>query len=249
MWALGLGFGLALYGIHWADQPGLDYIFLPQLGFIIIMMCLVLYFMGLKKKPDFGPKFIWIPMLVIVASLFARLAVDFSQETLAGALFGVVMFAIYLASRELGKDIFIAFIPFVVIVALSCIGYGIANPGETTGGMITNYCASCGFMIFGLVVNKFKWQWVLLSLVLVALFITGAAEALFAVGVFGVVILVRRDWSKKILLPAGLLITMVVAWTALGNTQNLYAGDGSTIDGIKNRIIGMVTLTKSDSDI
>lgn len=222
IWIFGLGTGLALYGIHWREQPLLNYFFLPQLGLIIIIACLLLYYTKYSHRPDFGPKYVWVPMLVIVASIVARLVVDFSFISAAGALYGVILFGVYLLSRQLGKEIFMVFIPFVAIVAVSCIVNGIMHPGETTGGIITNYCASAGFMIFGTAVNKFKWQWVLATLVLVALFFVGALEALFAVIVLGIVILARKDWGRKLLLPIGLVAVVLLSSVMMGNFGALW---------------------------
>lgn len=222
IWAFVLGTGLAFSALHWAGQPLIDYIILPQLGLIIVAVCPVFYFMKHPRKLDLGPKYIWIPMLVIVASIAARLIIDFSVYALAGAFYGVIMFGVYLLSRQLGRAIFLAFIPFVVIVAISCIVDGLRNPGVVTGGIITNYCASAGFMIFGTIVNKFKWQWVMATLVLVALFFGGALEALFAVGVLSIIVLARRDWGRKTLLPIGLLVVAVTLWGSLGHFAPLW---------------------------
>jgi len=220
--AWGLGGGLALFALHWADQPGLNVIFIPTIGFAIAVVCMTMYFTELKTKPDFGPKILWIPMLVIVASIWGRLIVEFSWYSVVSGLFGVVLFATYVAARNIGKEIFVAFIPFVVIVAVSCIIDGVLNPGEITGGIITNYCAAAGFMIFGVVVNQFRWRWVLATLVLVALFFVGALEGLFAIGVLGIIILARRDWGKKLLLPIGLVIIAAIVWGVLGHFTPLW---------------------------
>lgn len=220
--AWGLGGGLALFAIHWAGQPGLDSIFIPWIGFAISVVAMTMYFTELKQKPGFGPKILWIPMLIIVASIWARLFVEFSYYSLVGGLFGVVLFATYVAARNIGKEIFVAFIPFVVAVAISIIISGFVSPGEPTGGIITNYCASVGFMIFGTVINKFRWQWVLATLVMVAIFFTGALEGLFAIGVLGIIVLARRDWGKKLLLPLGILVIAIMAWVLLGHFVPLW---------------------------
>jgi len=221
-WALTLGTGLALYGMHWVEQPFLDYVFLPQIGLIIIVFCVGFYFIQYPQKPDFGSKQVWIPMLVIVASIVAWVFIDFSMRTVASAFYGISLFAVYLVARQLGKNIFTIFIPFVIIIAISCIINGLINPGVKTGGINTNYCAISGFMIFGTVVNKFKWQWILAILVVVALFFTGSSEALFFISVFGIIMLVRRDWSKRLLVPIGTVIILIVTWGQLGNLAPLW---------------------------
>jgi len=237
VWAYGIGIGLSLYAIHWKEQPFLNYIFLPQLGFCIVMGCLMWYFAGLKHKPDLGPKYIWIPMLVIVISIMARLIIDFSMETIAGALLGIVLFALYIVSRQAGKDIFAAFIPFVIIVAVSCIINGITYPGEITGGIITNYCAAAGFMIFGTIVYQFKWQWLLSTVVLIALFFVGALEAVFTLVILGSIVLLRKDWSKKLILPVSLVSLTAIVWLALGHITPLYSGN-KNLETVTNIVTG-----------
>jgi hypothetical protein len=221
VWALGIG--LALYGIHWREQPFLDYgLFLPQLGLLIIVFTLISYFLDHKQFPGLGPKIVWIPMLVIVVSMWLRLFVDFSLQTVTGGLYGIVLFLLYTTSRILGKDIFKAFIPFVVVVAISVIINGVMHPGEITGGIITNYCASAGFMIFGTIVNNFKWQWVLSTIALIALCFVGALEGVFIMAVLIVAILWRRDWGKRILLPLGIVVALIVSLGIIGYLVPLY---------------------------
>ncbi len=221
VWALGIG--LALYGIHWREQPFLNYgVFLPQIGIVIVILTLVDYYLKQKHFPDLGPKIVWIPMLVIVASMWLRLIVDFSMQTVAGGLYGLVLFLLYVASRTLDKRIFLAFIPFVVVVAISVIVNGVMHPGQLTGGIITNYCASAGFMIFGTIVNNFKWQWVLATIALLALFFVGALEGAFIIAVLVGAILWRRDWGKKILLPVALVLLVASTWGVVGYLMPLY---------------------------
>lgn len=241
-----LGTGLALFAIHWAEQPFINYIFLPSLGIIITAFTLLLYYFKLKQFPSFGSKLIYIPMLVIVASITGRMAIDFSAYTFAGAVFGVMLFATYVASRSIGRHIFLAFIPFVAVVAISCIVNGIVNPGHITGGIITNYCASAGFMIFGTIVNNYKWQWLLATLVLVALFFVGAIEGLFIIGVLGITLLVRRDWSKKLLVTSGVGLVIVVIWVVLGFFTPLWGKYNFTV--LKNIVEGNTEMSSTSVD-
>lgn len=175
-------------------------------------------------------------MLVIVASLWLRLIVDFSIDTLAGAITGVLFFCIYLTARILGKDILEAFLPLVIIEAISVVAYGVIWPGIKNGGIIThkgnfdvgtgawvgNYDIATGFLILGLVFSAVKHQWWLSALVLVALFFTGADEAIFAVAILTLVILCRRDWSRKAILPVGALVIVLAICTPIGLTGRLY---------------------------
>jgi len=240
VWAIILGVGIALFGIHWEEQPFIEYLFLPALGFVIIILGLLFYFGNYyyahKAVPSLGPKVLWVPLVVIVLFIALRVAVDPSMETLAGLFFGIFMIAIYVASREVGRDMLLAFIPFVMIVAVSCVVDGITNPGEATGGMIANYCASTGFMIFGTIVNRFRWQWILATLVLVALFFTGALEAVFIMIVLGITLLIRRDWGRKTLLPVGLAAIAVIVGLSLG--YGFPSSGNANLDAISTILAG-----------
>lgn len=221
-WAMGVG--LALFAVHNANQPLLEYAFLPVVGLAIVVVC-VITILDKWRPESLGPKWVWIPMLVIVGLLWLRLIVNFSLDTVAGGVTGLLFFGIYLASRSLGKQILEVFLPLVIIEALSIITMGIMFPGVKNGGIIShsgNYDIATGFLIMGLVFSAIRYQWWLSALVVVALFFTGADEAIFACVVLGVVILARKDWSKKVLLPVGALLLVVAICTPLGITRQLY---------------------------
>lgn len=239
-WALVLGSGIALYGIHWAEQPLLEYVFLPQIGFIVIVLGLLFYFGSRynqgKRIFDLGPKVIWIPLLIIVLSIIGSSVVnDPSIKSLAGALFSLFLFAVYLASRDIGRDICYAFIPFVIAVALSCIVNGVQHPGVPTGGTISNYSASVGFMLFGTLVNRGKWQWVLATGAVIAVLATGSLEVVFILGVLVTFLLVRRDTGRRILLPLGIVTVLVIGVLSFGYMGTMFNNNGN-IMALKNAI-------------
>lgn len=239
-WALVLGSGIALYGIHWAAQPLIEYVFLPQIGFIVMVLGLLFHFGNRynqgKRILDLGPKVIWIPLLVIVLSVVGSSIVnDPSIKSLAEALFSLFLFSVYLASRDIGRDICYAFLPFVVIVAVSCIVNGILHPGVPTGGIISNYAASAGFMIFGTIVNRGKWQWVLATLVLVAVLATGALEVIFVLGVLGIFLLLRKDVGRRILLPVGIVVVLATGVLSLGYMGTMF-NTNSNVVALRNAL-------------
>lgn len=51
---------------------------------------------------------------------------------------------------------------------------------------------------------------------LVGLFFTGAEMAVFAMGVLAIFMLIRRDWSKKLLIPVGILAVLLAVGVATG---------------------------------
>jgi len=225
--ALVLGVGLALFPIHWASQPFIDYIFLPQIGLLLITMSVVAYFLLLPQKSwgiSFGSKMVWIPLLVVVASMVLQVVVRPTSQSISVGLFGVALFLLYLMGRSLPKERLI--LPIVVMVGLVAIGgivVGILDPGSQDGGFITNYCAATGFLVLGgLLINR-KWLWGVMSLPLISIFLIGALEGIFILAVMGIVILIRHDYSKKILLPISILIIAIVAWVAIGKADETFA--------------------------
>lgn len=228
-WLIGTGF--MLFAVHNPNQPLLNYAFLPWIGLLISVMGLMFLITENRKNLDFGSKKIWIPLVVIVASMgisgiwqMAESGLD-PKEAFAPLLFGVYLFGGYLAGRILGRDLFAPFAVAVIIEAVSCVVYGLINPGHHTGGIIgpMNYDMAAGFLIFGTLVSALRHQWWLTSVALIGLFFTGAPEAMLGVGILFIVILIRRDFNKKILLPIGLTAVILAGWFATGYGGQLYA--------------------------
>lgn len=235
-WALVIGTGIALSPIHslWLTNlttiNGQVWLFIPAIGHVIWIVGSLFFFVYrdnwqlLKSKTTWGNRMILVSLMVVVASM--GISGFINGQTLglkfAPLLMGVSLLALYLLSRVLGKDIFLPMLPLSLIVAASCIIDGIINPGEITGGFITNYCASAGYMIFGVVVNKNRYQWLSVTFVVIALFFVGALEGLFALIVIGAVVLIRRDWGWRLLPLIGTSIIVILLWISLGHFLPLW---------------------------
>ena len=220
-----------LSAIHQPNQPFIQYLFLPVIGSLLVLMgsslCLVK-----QKSIRFGHKAIWIPLAIICASIVLRpiyaMVTGQSQWGLsdewASAGYGLGLFALYLSSRSLGWRVFSVFTPAIIVTSLSTVIFGLSNPGVKTGGIIsiTNYDITTGFLVFGLMVSCLQHRWWLSAITLVGLFFTGADEAVFVVGVIFLVVLVRKDWSRKLLLPIGALLLVIMLTLPLGIPQKLY---------------------------
>ena len=120
-------------------------------------------------------------------------------------------------------------IPFVCLGAVISIVMGVLTPSIPDDGFITNYAASAGFLIFGAVVNPGKKQWMLIFIVLAGLFFIGALEAVFIVGVIGVVVLARRDVNKYSLIPIGALVVAIAVLALNGNLTRLYGANNNMV--------------------
>ena len=231
-WVIIIGVGLALFPIHnlWLTEVtsigGMPILHLPAIGAVIWIMGILLFARNNWRNLDWGDKKILIPLLVIVASM--GLSGFINGESLGdkfSPLFmGMALFSAYVVSRSLGASIFRMLIPFVCIGAVIAVVIGILNPGVPSGGLITNYCASAGFLIFGAVVNQGKWQWMLIIVALVGVFFIGALEAVFILGILGITVLVRRDFSRRFLIVSGVLAGLVGLLAVLGYLVPLYEG-------------------------
>jgi len=76
-----------------------------------------------------------------------------------------------------------------------------------------------------------KWQWVLAGLALVAILLTGSPEGLFALGVIGVAVLVRKDWSRKLVIVLAPVAIVVVVGLVSGYGLTLYEYAGKVVAG------------------
>lgn len=230
-WAWLIGTGFMLFAVHNPNQPFLSYAFLPWIGLLISVMGLLFLISENRRVLTLGSKKVWIPLLVIAASMGISGIWQLTAGTadakgaFAPLLFGVFLFAGYLGGRLLGRDLFAPFAVAVVVEAVSCVVYGVINPGHHTGGIIgpANYDMAAGFLIMGTLVSAVNKQWWLAAVALLGLFFTGAPEAMLGVGVLFIVMLVRRDFSKKMLLPVGLTVAIIAGWFATGYGQQLYA--------------------------
>ncbi len=235
LWALVIGLGISLVPIHsqWLTDlvtTGAEVgFFLPSFGYAIWILGTLMFLTWDAdwRKLDWGDKKVLIPLAIIVVSMGISGIVsnDSWNDRISPLFMGVFLFALYLTSRNLGATMFRAFIPFVIILAVTVVINGLLNPGEWTGGLITNYCAAAGFLVLGTVVNQGKWQWVLLAVMLVGLFFVGALEAVFIVVVLGIVVILRCDLSSRFLITIGSLAFLVGLWVTLGYLTPLYEGN------------------------
>jgi len=238
-WMIGLGF--VFFAIHNPAQPFIKYAFLPVVGFIISLMGIIIVLTsgGGERKTlwgglyyhklsfSLGERLIYIPLLIIVASMTVSGFVNgitLGEQT-APMLFGVYLFGGYLACRKLGREIFRPFAVAVVVQAISCAIYGVMYPGFRAGGLIgwTSDVPSGGlysmavvFLIFGAMVSMFWRRWVIFTIALVGLFFTGAEMAVFALAVLGGAMLVRKDWNRKALIPVACVGALVAVGIVSG---------------------------------
>jgi hypothetical protein len=142
-----------------------------------------------------------LPLFCLLRFCLYRVPTD-----LQGAGLLLIYLGLYLAARRAGEGVFKWLLPFVIVEAVSVIALGLLRPGVATGGLVfgPNYNMAAGFMLLGALTNRGKYQGALLALVAVACYFTGGFEALFLLAVLGLTLLLRRDWSKGLLLAGAL---------------------------------------------
>jgi len=243
-----IGIGLVLFAIHNVNQPLKEYAFLPVMGLSISLMVMMLVLSDNWRHLDFGSKWLWIPLVCVGGSIAVSGFVSGGSwgERVAPFFFACYLFGVYLVGRILKDNLFAPFSFAVIATAIGCVVYGILHPGQLTGGFVspTNYDIAAGLLIFGVVVGIWRWRWWLSAVALIGLFFCGAPEGLFGIGVLLLVILIRRDWGRKILLPVGLIALAAIIWFGAGYGQQLYtytlwsADIGGSSTNLENPIAG-----------
>jgi len=237
LWVILIGVGLALSPIHnlWltelaTNSQGETLFFLPAFGYLLLIMgvgLFLLYNWEKVKARGLGDKRIWIPLLVIVGAIgLSGIAIDGSvQDKVAPLGMGAVLLALYLAARVLGKELFYPLAIGAAIGSLGIIAHQIVHPGTFTGGFIfeRNFDIATGYILLGAAMFIHHWRWQLVSLAIVALLMSGAPEAVFALGVVGLFGLLRRDWSKRTVPMAVALGLLLVVGLATGLIQSAYS--------------------------
>ncbi len=242
-WTIIIGIGLALSPVHnkWltdlaTNSDGETLFFLPAFGYLVLIMgcgMFLLYHWGRVKEVGWGDKRIVIPLLVIVGAIgLSGISADGIQAKVAPLGAGVALLAVYLAARVLGKDVFLPLAVGVAVASLGIIGYGLRYPGTVTGGLVFegNFDIATGFILLGAALFIHRWRWLLACLAVVALLFSGAPEAVFAIGVIGIVAVFRKDWSKRATVVAGVLVVLAVVGLVSGQAQKLYSYVGDSLN-------------------
>jgi len=265
-----MGAGLVMFTAHNVDLPwynpetGVAYFLtFPQIGFILILWGTGMYLADIKPFPKWrelvGPKWAWIPMLIIIVSVIARSLID-GQYT--GALFIISMGLVYIAARRMGRECVKPFAWALAVESSIIIFQAIAHIGVRTGGFYGGYAeglpgnyamATRLLMVAFLVGLRPKWQAIVGGLVITAQLLTGAEEGLFIMAVLFIVMLIRRDWSKRlavaIAIPA-VVMSILLVWHV---PQELYARTpgmiNSALAGVGITNIASVEVDKTNTEL
>ncbi len=248
VWAYVIGSGIALSPIHnqyltqlASNSKGETLFFLPAFGYLLLIMGAGLF---LLNHWDTVKATGWGDRRIVGCLLFIALAISASgaaysglQDRFAPMGMGLALFALYLCGRVLGKDMFLPLAVGAGIASFGVIAHQVVYPGVITGGFVfeDNYDIVVGYILLGAALWIHRWQWILAGLALVAILLTGSPEGLFAIGVVGVAVLIRRDWGRK--------LAIVASATAAIAVIALVSGYGQTLYGYAGKIIGNETVS------
>lgn len=254
-----LGIGVASFAFRNVFYQGMSIGF--ALSLIIILW--VLMDKRNRNKETLGSKFVYIPLIIISLSMivagFARYIDDrIFADLIARITLALYFFAIYLTSRVLGDKVFKPFAIAVIIESISVVFYSlILNYGIRNGGFASlyDYNPAVGLLLFGGIISIFYKQWIIVTIALLGIFFTGAEEGIVGVAIVFAAILIRRDFSRKILLPIILIIVVITLGVYPFNyTKKLYANpiDKTTLvlTGQHNKeAAGIITKTQGEQTI
>jgi hypothetical protein len=212
----GIGIGIGLFAI---DRYPVNLI-----GLLILFIFTVLYTKDMDWKTlDWGSKWVYIPMLVIFGTTVLRLVIYHTISEVFAVSFFAIMIVLYLISRQYGKDIVRILLMVFAVVAISQPVMLFLHIGkEYDGGIVGNYNRAA--VLLGIIAFMYmgKWKWLLIFIATIAMLFTGSLEGLLLIGVTGIVILLRKDWNKKLWIPFGALAVIALIWVFSGAAYNFY---------------------------
>jgi hypothetical protein len=212
----GLGIGLGLFSI--------DHYPVNLIGMLVLFIFTTLYIKDSDCKSwDWGSKWVYIPLLTFLGIAILRLAIYHSVNEVATVSFFLIAIALYLISRKMGREIVKVLIPFLIIEVACIVVMALINRGEIASGFIGQYNRAVGFMVYIALLNQGRYQWILVGIATLAIILTGALEGLIIIAALGVVILIRKDWGKRLWVPLALITVFLLPALFMGDIKNLYS--------------------------
>ena len=227
--AIVAGIGLAFVAMQ-------SLVFSMQIAGYVLIASAVFIALLQGQKVSLGPKWAYIPILLIVGSVVAR-AVVYQPDTAIYELgFMGLMFGAYMAGRVCGKQLFWAVAPMVIIISISVYISAFTFPGKPTGGILDglNYNLTAATLIIGTLIATWDRKWLLVVIALPAVFLTGATEGIVVLGIVGLMVLLRADWNIRMLVPAGAVGIALIVLVGTGALGSLHSRTGEIAEAAIN---------------
>jgi hypothetical protein len=226
-----LGIGIVSFAFRNYFYPGILIGLVLCIATLFIMSILIINDTN-RPKNVLGSKWVWIPLLIICLSIIVAGIANYttSRALLTEVIISASFFGVYLACRILGEKVFKPFAIAVVIETASLVLYSLILYRVHNGGFISmhDYNMAVGLLLIGGLVSVWKKQYWIITIALVGIFLTGAEEGILATAIMFLAIIIRRDFSKKILIPIGAVaIVALLGLVPFNYTRTIYA---TTID-------------------
>jgi hypothetical protein len=220
--------GIGLVVVH-LDFLGQKWGFGLIVGYTLLIAGTIGLLLRDRPKVASIPKFVLVPVLIIILSSLVGVVVKFGTDsvvTFVTLLFGL---GLILVGKKVGKDLFWLIVPLSLIISISSIIESLTTVEQyPAGGSWLTGNSGLAACILGLSILflEGKWRWLSIPIA-VGIFFTGDHWSIIALGIVGIVMLIRResygrpDW--RVVLPLGIVLVIVVGafWTT-GLSQRLY---------------------------
>ncbi len=162
-------------------------------------------------------------------------------------LYGLIMLGALQLRNNRGFTIFTL---LVLAEVVSTIVMSFQRSESGNGGLIdsANYNLAAGLILIGFLLSSDKYKWIIFPLVVIGAFLTSGEEALVLLGTLIIVIIIRQDWSKKVmpsLLIALVCIVLLLCfhqperlYVAITDQVNVVKGQATTHDLVRGRYEG-----------
>jgi len=211
------------------EQPLRHWVWLPDVGLVLIVFS-VLFWYRQRYEVSFGPKAVWIPLLIIAISIAISSLLrvgDLGLSKVFGyAIWGFLLFGIYGIARSVGAKIFTPLVYGMLFAIVGMVYYAFVHTGQigNTGGWVSpsNYNIAGWMLCFGLMVSSFQKRWWIAVPVLFAIMLTGDEEGYFAVFCVVVLMVIRKDFDRRVFIVLGCIGAFLLILGASGYFQQAF---------------------------
>lgn len=175
----------------------------PYAGLWLALPAIIYVLWIYRSRIDFGGKWLIIPLLVIIISIIA-------SHNWFAIVVAFYLFGIYLVARILGRAMFTPFMWGIGAYFIFLIIHNLIIMGGLKDSGIVNFHCGAELLIIGAVTNRVKYQWILLTIVGLSLFIGASEIGWIATGIVLVIMIIRKDMNRTILIPIGITLAVII---------------------------------------